>query len=597
MALACPTITVDIDPVADICLDGNNVPFDLMANLTGDDGTGTTTWVGNGITNATQGTFDPIIAGAGTHNITYTYEQDGCEYNGAVSITIHDLPTADFTVDAVICEFDFATVTYTGTAGAGATYTWDFDGGSILTGSGAGPYEIEWTTAENYNITLTVEENGCTSTVMSQSVQVDSEIPTFTVSCTSTPTSVTFSWNPVPGATSYTITDINGPSGILSGTTYEVSGLSIGQSVTIEITAEGSTACGNTTVIADCSADNCPTITVDVDAVANICLDTNALPFDMMLTVTGSNGSGVGTWSGDGITDATLGTFDPAVAGVGTHTITYTFEELNCPYTGTTYVTIIELPTSDFTVDAIICESDFATITYTGTASTGANYTWGFDGGNILTGSGAGPYEIEWTTAGIYNITLTVEENDCASTTTSQSVQVDAVIPDFTINCSSTPSSVTFTWNPVPGATSYSINDVDGPTGILTGTTYEVMGLTTGQFVTIEVTAEGTSTCGDTTITATCSADNCPMISVDVDMVATLCLDANVLPFDLSETVTGSDGSGVGLWSGDGIIDASLGTFDPMVAGIGTHTVTYTCLLYTSPSPRDQRGSRMPSSA
>ena len=25
--------------------------------------------------------------------------------------------------------------------------------------------------------------------------------------------------------------------------------------------------------------------------------------------------------------------------------------------------------------------------------------------------------------------------------------------------------------------------------------------------------------------------------------------------------------------------------------------VTYTCLLYTSPSPRDQRGSRMPSSA
>ena len=26
-------------------------------------------------------------------------------------------------------------------------------------------------------------------------------------------------------------------------------------------------------------------------------------------------------------------------------------------------------------------------------------------------------------------------------------------------------------------------------------------------------------------------------------------------------------------------------------------TLPYTCLLYTSPSPRDQRGSRMPSSA
>ena len=34
------------------------------------------------------------------------------------------------------------------------------------------------------------------------------------------------------------------------------------------------------------------------------------------------------------------------------------------------------------------------------------------------------------------------------------------------------------------------------------------------------------------------------------------------------------------------------------VSGPGaTDVFTYTCLLYTSPSPRDQRGSRMPSSA
>ena len=32
-------------------------------------------------------------------------------------------------------------------------------------------------------------------------------------------------------------------------------------------------------------------------------------------------------------------------------------------------------------------------------------------------------------------------------------------------------------------------------------------------------------------------------------------------------------------------------------SGISPLNVTYCCLLYTSPSPRDQRGSRMPSSA
>ena len=37
------------------------------------------------------------------------------------------------------------------------------------------------------------------------------------------------------------------------------------------------------------------------------------------------------------------------------------------------------------------------------------------------------------------------------------------------------------------------------------------------------------------------------------------------------------------------------------VPGVGkttlAHALSHTCLLYTSPSPRDQRGSRMPSSA
>ena len=43
-------------------------------------------------------------------------------------------------------------------------------------------------------------------------------------------------------------------------------------------------------------------------------------------------------------------------------------------------------------------------------------------------------------------------------------------------------------------------------------------------------------------------------------------------------------------------------TIDPVLISIGfvplkSDTCIYICLLYTSPSPRDQRGSRMPSSA
>ena len=39
------------------------------------------------------------------------------------------------------------------------------------------------------------------------------------------------------------------------------------------------------------------------------------------------------------------------------------------------------------------------------------------------------------------------------------------------------------------------------------------------------------------------------------------------------------------------------GAEDAFCAGIDLHFLSGICLLYTSPSPRDQRGSRMPSSA
>ena len=40
-----------------------------------------------------------------------------------------------------------------------------------------------------------------------------------------------------------------------------------------------------------------------------------------------------------------------------------------------------------------------------------------------------------------------------------------------------------------------------------------------------------------------------------------------------------------------------IGSWGPMILGHGHPAVLEACLLYTSPSPRDQRGSRMPSSA
>ncbi len=53
-----------------------------------------------------------------------------------------------------------------------------------------------------------------------------------------------------------------------------------------------------------------------------------------------------------------------------------------------------------------------------------------------------------------------------------------------------------------------------------------------------------------------------------IDPIGSICVEDE--PFDLSAGTSG------GTWSGPGIIDASSGSFDPGVAGVGTHTITYT---------------------
>ena len=50
-------------------------------------------------------------------------------------------------------------------------------------------------------------------------------------------------------------------------------------------------------------------------------------------------------------------------------------------------------------------------------------------------------------------------------------------------------------------------------------------------------------------------------------------------------------------WFIEGLLDALLDRDNPRARQLLQHTAFYICLLYTSPSPRDQRGSRMPSSA
>lgn len=503
-----------------------------------------------------------------------------CSDEAAVDIMVSNVPISDFTSDGPTCVTASTTVEYSGTASAGATYNWNFGGGVATPGTGPGPHDVTWPNSGTYTITLTVEENGCTSILTSQDVEVEAEMAAPVVSCNTTTSSVEFVWNTVPGATNYTLNVISSHIGLMGpgDTTFLVSGLSPNEEVTIQVIAIGDGACGNSSAQQSCTAQDCPPVVITIDPVADICLTSSATAFDLNTTVTGDDGSGVLAIHGDGIIESIIGTFDPQSANIGSNSIVATYTQGNCLFTGSVNINVFQTPTAEFTATTGLCEGETSTVTYTGTAPAGSTFNWDFGGGVAVPGTGAGPHDVTWPTGGTHTISLEVESPDgCISTTETSDVVFDAPLSEPAIGCAVTTSSVTFNWTADPDVDSYNVVSVSGHTlTMISATEYEVTGLAPNESVTIQVEAVGSGACGNVSVEHTCTAQDCPPVLITIDPVADICTDASTAPFVIPNNITGMTVAGTVVWSGPGIIDAGTGEFDPLQADEGANLITVT---------------------
>ncbi len=81
-----------------------------------------------------------------------------------VHVVVDVLPsaTAQFTIPPAACSGDTLTLTYTGTNIGTTTYAWDFGGANVLSGSGSGPFSLQWNSGGNDTVRLVVNgQNGC----------------------------------------------------------------------------------------------------------------------------------------------------------------------------------------------------------------------------------------------------------------------------------------------------------------------------------------------------------------------------------------------------------------------------------------------------
>ncbi|MFN8322866.1 MAG: lectin-like protein [Chitinophagales bacterium] len=107
-----------------------------------------------------------------TYNVVVT-DRWGCADVDNIDVTILGGGAQSFVIlPDTVCENNPVTVNYTGTSPTSANYTWNFNGGTIQSGSGQGPYQVLWSGFGNKTITLDVTDGGCVSPQVSQTLTI-----------------------------------------------------------------------------------------------------------------------------------------------------------------------------------------------------------------------------------------------------------------------------------------------------------------------------------------------------------------------------------------------------------------------------------------
>lgn len=445
-------------------------------------------------------------------------------YNCAVSCCVP--PTITFTPETCSGSCDG---TATATVGAGGvapyTYLWDANAGNQITQTATS------LCAGTYNVDVT-DATGC---VASQTVTVTSGASS--ANATISPAGP-FCAGDAP--VNLTATD---PGGTWSGTgiTDPVAGIfdpSAAGPGTWTVTYSILGACGNT---------DTEDITVSANADASI---SPAGPFcasDAAVNLSAATPGG--TWSGTGITDPLNGTFDPAIAGIGTHAISYSVGGI-CPDIQTINITVNASFDPTINPAGPFCEGNSST----NLAAVDPGGTWS---GNGITNPVAGTFDPSAAGAGTHTITYTISST-CGGSDTEDIL----VIPN---------DDATITPNGPFCSTDAAVN----LTGATPGGTWSGTGITNAALGTFDPSIAGPGTwtitydipgaCGDTD---------------SEDIIVTAQLDATINPVgpfcqgDTPTILTAADGGGV--WSGTGISNPSTGEFDPSAAQIGINTITYT---------------------
>ena len=596
------TVAVSNAPVATITDIGplcSNVGFQTLVAATPGG-----TWSGPGIINTSSGLFNPLIAGAGPHTITYTLNlPNQCPSSDVTQIQIINVPYANAGVNQSVCQGQTVNLSGSFTNSSTGTETFSWSPTTNLTGTTT--LTPTYTANSTQTYTLTVSSGACSSTdnvIVTMLPQSNATINAAGPYCadvapvvltaaqtggvwsgTGITNSATGAFNPAlanvgPNTITYSIAGSCPSTDTQSIVVYAVPDGTITPAgpfcqsalpVTLTAASTGGTwsgtginnastgSFGSTTLAANSytvtynTGGNCPhnfTQTIVVNANTNATINA-AGPYcaDVAPVVLTAAQTG-GVWSGPGITNSATGAFNPALATVGPNTITYSIAG-SCPSTDTQSIVVYAVPDGTITPAGPFCQSALP-VTLTA-ASTGG--TWSGTGiNNASTGSfgsttlAANSYTVTYNTGGNcpHNFTQTIVVNANTNAT------INAAGP----YCSDDPAVV------LVAAQTGGTWSGTGITNTSTGAFNPASAVTGNNIITYSI--GGPCPSSDTQTIVVNSLPN-----GTITPAGPFC--QSDLPFTLTAASPG------GTWSGTGINSASSGSFGSPTLAANTYTVTY----------------------
>jgi uncharacterized protein (TIGR02145 family) len=299
-------------------------------------------------------------------------------------------------------------------------------------------------------------------------------------------------------------------------------------------------------------------VTATLNNFASVCL--NAAPF----TLTGGSPAG-GIYTGTGVT---AGVFNPAVAGVGTFTITYTYVNAsNCIGVATKPITVNPTTSIGFTPFSPIC-FNASPLLLTNASPTGGSYSGqGVSGGFFNpTSAGVGTHYIRYTYTNANGCTSI----DSSSITVNPAPGAPGSIAGPAAVCQGS-SGENYTVPPVANATTYDWIITPSTAGTVMGASTSVtINWAASFYGSAAVTVSGVNNCG----TGLPSAGYIVIVDPKPVVTFTLCFDSITSTNAKIITLKGGIPYG-GTYSGPGV-NSTTGIFNPPAAGIGTKAIKYT---------------------